>query len=92
LFATFVSRQDTLHIHRNYFLAKIYAPDLIMTIQKLPADISTDVTTLLLESGGSKYDAHGCNVFLGSKFTSSPQLLSRQVSITLQYADSNNKT
>jgi hypothetical protein len=82
LLATFVSGQDTLHVYRNY------APDLIITIQKVPAGISTDVTSLLLESGGCKHDAHGCNVFLGSKLTSSEQL-SRQVSVALQYANNN---
>jgi len=67
LLATLVSGQNKLHINENYFLHKLYVPDFIIT-QQIPADISTDITSLLLKSGGCKQDEHmtksGCNVFL----------------------------
>jgi hypothetical protein len=86
LLATLVSEQNKLHINENYFVHKLYVPDLIITRQIL-ADISMDITSLLLKSGGCKQDEHmtksGCNVFLSF----SSQQLSRQVSVALQYAN-----
>jgi hypothetical protein len=83
LLATLVSGQNKLHINENYFVHKLYAPDLIIT-QQIPADISTDITNLLLKSGGCKQDERmtksGCNVF--PSFSS--QQFSRQVSVALQ--------
>jgi hypothetical protein len=89
LLAKLVSGQNKLHINENYFVHKIYAPDLTIT-QKIPADISTDITSILLKFDRCKQDKHmtksACNVFLSF----SSQQLSRQVSVALQYANNNN--
>jgi len=88
LLSTLVSGQNKLHINENYFVHKPYAPYLIT--RQIPADISMDITSLLLKSGGCKQDEHmtkyGCNVF----YSFSSQQLGRQVSVALQYANKNN--